>query len=661
MRSGAELTALRVAFSKADRQRLQYDAKRVVAKARQRSVPYGTNSGSRKEWTDGALLQNELGKQRRHIPVRDLMARASSAITALTPCLMMSPLTVAQYLKPGKTFFDLIIMDEASQVKPEDAVGALLRGSQAVIVGDPKQLPPTNFFDRALEDLEPDDEDETDSQIAADDRVSAESVLDLGMRAFQPVRRLRWHYRSQHESLIAFSNRQFYDRALVVFPAREEPSESLGIEFVQVNGQWQDRVNEREAKEIARVVSGFTRDHSGLSCGIVAMNQPQRDLIQAEVDKLTAGDADYVSYREHWEERLEPPFVKNLENVQGDERDVIFVSLGWGRTPEGALHQRFFPVNRRADGHRRLNVLFTRAKRKVVIFSSIQPEDIVVDSEKTAPGVRVLRDYLLYARDGLIERGEDEEGEADSPFESSVANALRELGFDVAQQVGVAGYRIDLAVRHPELRSRFVLGIECDGASYHSAKSARDRDRLRQEALERLGWRLTRVWSTDWFTDPRGQAERLAKEITAAIRAEPLSTATKVKMVDVPDEAQFAADVLDESGNATRQGPLRADEAETPESGPMVAESLRQPGRPEEPINVIDALRRFRDEVILRDFPGSEPNRCILREAMIEEIVKSYLDTPEDFHSKIPQWLRTATDGRQMRYLAEICEIVAAS
>src|SRR5271165_1382143 len=216
------------------------------------------------------------------------------------------------------------------------------------------------------------------------------------------------------------------------------------------------------------------RNHRNFSHGVVAMNQPQRELIEAEIERLTDRSIEALEYREYWESRLEPPFVKNLENVQGDERDVIFISLGWGRTVEGAIHQRFFPINRREDGHRRLNVLFTRAKRKLVLFVSLRPEDIVVNPERTAAGVRVLRDYLYYARDGRLERGAVTGDEADSPFETSVANALRARGHNVALQVGVAGYRIDIAARHPEDEARFVLGIECDGAAYHSSKSARD-------------------------------------------------------------------------------------------------------------------------------------------------------------------------------------------
>jgi very-short-patch-repair endonuclease len=444
---------------------------------------------------------------------------------------MMSPLTVAQYLKPGHLTFDLVVMDEASQIKPEDAIGALLRGNQTIIVGDPKQLPPTNFFDRALDD-EGGEDDDDDPLLHADDKIVAESVLDLAARSFQPARRLRWHYRSRHERLIAFSNREFYDDDLIVFPASSPMDATLGIEVVQMGGVWRNRTNAEEAQAVAKTIVDFVSRYPELSYGVVSMNQPQRELIQAELDVLALNDPDMMRYRDEWEERLEPPFVKNLENVQGDERDVIFISLGWGRTPTGGMFQRFYPVNRKEDGHRRLNVLFTRARRKVVVFTSIRPEDIVVDPEKTSRGVTVLRDYLLYGRDGKLVSGSNTERPADSPFELAVAQALRRRGYTVDLQVGVAGYFIDIAVRHPDKLAHFVLGIECDGATYHSAKSARDRDRLRQEALESLGWRLVRVWSTDWFRNHDAEADRLAAEVSAAIKADDGAGISPMHLVD---------------------------------------------------------------------------------------------------------------------------------
>jgi very-short-patch-repair endonuclease len=399
-------------------------------------------------------------------------------------------------------------------------------------------------------------------------------------------------------------------------------------------------------------------DYPSLSHGVVTMNQPQREQIEAEIDRLTLSDPVAAKYREHWGNELEPPFVKNLENVQGDERDVILISLGWGRTPERAMHQRFFPINRRDDGHRRLNVLFTRAKRKVVLFASLRPEDIVVDPERTAPGVRVLRDYLQYARDGRLERGVLTGGEADSPFETSVANALRSRGHDVALQVGVAGYSIDIGVRHPSQPGRFVLGVECDGATYHSAKSARDRDRLRQEALERLGWYLARVWSTDWFRDPTSEADRISALVRQAIAAITINRGEDVRLV--PQDG--SREGISPADSATMRLMQRIRVLPPPLDRPGELPLHATPPAPSPQASVgtqtVVALRVFRDEVIMRDLPGSEPNRCILREDMIKAIVQTGLDDPDDFHAKIPTWLRSKTDGRQMIYLERICELV---
>ena len=408
------------------------------------------------------------------------------------------------------------------------------------------------------------------------------------------------------------------------------------MELVQVNGRWRDRVNVEEAKTVADVVADFMRQHDELSYGVVTMNQPQRELIEAEIELRAANNGKIGAYRERWDDQLEPPFVKNLENVQGDERDVIFISLGWGRTPEGAMHQRFFPINRREDGHRRLNVLFTRAKRKVVLFSSLRPEDIVVDPERTARGVQVLRNYLLYARDGQLGGEVSGSAEAENPFELSVANALRAHGHRVVPQLGVAGYRIDIAVEHPGMPSRYVLGIECDGAQYNSAKSARDRDRLRQEALERLGWRVTRVWSTDLFHDQGGQTARLCLEIEDAIRSLNAAQEQQKRLVCLDAAIESVGTVIREEGYAYGQ----ASSVGQPEL-PLDGEIFFALGRAvSEATTLGDFLRKFRLEVIMRDLPDSDPDRCILREEMINAILKSKLDDPDEFREKIPLFLR---------------------
>lgn len=475
-------------------------------------VDMGHDSGPKKNWTGRALIQHEVTKQQRHIPTRELLDRAGRAVQQLMPCFMMSPLSVAQFLKPGAVQFDLVVMDEASQLRPEDAVGAIARAAQIVVVGDPKQLPPTNFFMGADEPT-PEDEDDT----AADEP----SILDQALAVLRPAKRLKWHYRSRHPSLIAFSNNEFYaDNPLILFPSPYHDRPEFGVKYVHVpDGKYGGRVNVPEAQCVANAALDHARQHPDRSLGVVALNQPQAELISLEIDRMAAANEEFELWRRRWEPSLERFFVKNLENVQGDERDVIFISTVYAKDEHGSFFQRFGPINSEG-GHRRLNVLFTRAKYQVMLFSSMDPADIRTD-EKSKWGVRALKGYLKFARDGHL-TGVSETGRpADSDFEVAVAEALRGAGFEAVPQVGVAGYFIDLAVRHPERAGDYALGVECDGAMYHSTKSARDRDRLRQEVLERLDWRIHRIWSLDWYRNSKRETERLLKAVREAIAAKP--------------------------------------------------------------------------------------------------------------------------------------------
>ncbi len=473
------------------------------------AVPAGIEIGKSSERTERALILHEISKQKRHIPIRQLLARAGGAAQALKPCFMMSPLSVAQYLKPGGLNFDLLVIDEASQMRPEDAVGAMARCQQIVVVGDPKQLPPTNFFGRA-------DNGDDDTE----EEVDAESILDLAQAAFRPARRLRWHYRSRHGSLIAFSNREFYDGDLMVFPSPAEAAGDRGVGSVFVGGLCKARCNEAEADAVCEAALGHMRTRPDFSLGIATMNQVQRELIAMKMDQLAAQNPDVEAYRERWSGTLERFFIKNLENVQGDERDVIFISTVFGPAEPGArVLQRFGPIIG-ASGHRRLNVLFTRAKHHVRLFTSMRPEDITAGPDSSR-GARVLRAYLAYAETGRLEAGEETGRGFDSDFEKFVHDRLRAEGYEVVSQVGVSGFSIDLAVRDPASPATFLLGIECDGASYHSSRSARDRDILRQQVLEGLGWTIYRIWSTDWFRDPHGQGKKLIQFIEQLVRSRP--------------------------------------------------------------------------------------------------------------------------------------------
>jgi transcription elongation GreA/GreB family factor len=504
--SGARLDDVRAKIARLDREVIKLARKQLQTKVHTAAKPpRGNGVGRKSEWTEMALIENEIGKQQRFISVRDLTRRAARALLELKPCWMMSPLAVAQYIDKKAIKFDLCIIDEASQMPPEAALGALMRCGQAVVVGDTNQLPPSNFFKSMIDD---DDADE-------DESVLDESILSMANATFRPARRLRWHYRSRHSGLIKFSNNLIYDNNLVVFPSPTEAMATMGVEYRAVKGLYKSGTNAVEARTLVDAALEFMRIDANRSLGIVTLNQKQRDLIREELDQAVAADPRAQDYIERWREHndgLEEFFVKNLENVQGDERDVIFIGTVYGpETLGGRVAQRFGPINGLA-GKRRLNVLFTRAKQKIITFSSMTAADIVAD-EAGNPGAYMLKRWLEYSASGVIEGGINIGREPDSEFEVYVMDQIRAMGLEPVPQIGVAGYFIDIGVRHPSWSHGFILGVECDGASYHSAKSARDRDRLRQEVLEGLGWKLHRIWSTDWFNNPLKEIEKLRRAV----------------------------------------------------------------------------------------------------------------------------------------------------
>lgn len=496
------------------RKRLQESDRKVIRLSRERlqsqlfknaRPPAGNGSGKKSTYTQLALLKNEISKKQRHIAVRSLTQRAAKALLELKPCWMMSPLAVAQYLPKGGIEFDLLIVDEASQMTPEDAVGALIRTKQAMVVGDTNQLPPTGFFRKVFEDEEADE----------DEKVTEESILEMANACFKPARRLRWHYRSRNSGLISFSNRHVYGDNLVVFPSAQEDHPTMGVSYVKVDGLYSTGTNPEEAKIMVDAIVDFMKKHPNKSLGVVLLNQKQRDLLTEEMNYALENNSDARKYKEKWEEEnegLESFFIKNLENVQGDERDVIFIGTVYGPEKEGApVMQRFGPINGVA-GRRRLNVLFSRAKERIVTFSSMTASDIRAEEDGN-PGVYMLGRWLEYAASGVLHSGEHSENEPDSEFEEHVIQQIKSIGCEAVPQVGVKGFSIDIGVKHPDWPHGFIMGVECDGASYHSSVSARDRDRLRQEVLEGLGWNLYRIWSTDWFEDPIRETEKLRKAV----------------------------------------------------------------------------------------------------------------------------------------------------
>ena len=451
------------------------------------------------------VLRREFQKKKRHFPVRKLMSKAGNAIQSIKPVFMMSPLSIAKYIPPGSVSFDLVVFDEASQVRPVEAMGAILRGKQAVVVGDSKQLPPTSFFDRAGDDMA-----EEQSETA-----DLESILGLFCAQGAPERWLRWHYRSRHESLITVSNHEFYENRLIVFPSPDAGKIESGLCFQldPENPYERGGVNVGEAKKVADAVIEHARTTPEITLGAVAFNLKQARRIEDELEILRRRNPSIEAsfFARHPEE---PFFVKNLENVQGDERDVIVISVGYGKLSGGFLPMNFGPLNQ-DGGERRLNVLITRARRRCVVYSNFVAADLDLRRAK-ARGIKALKTFLDYADTGVLDMPEESGRAADSPFEESVAAALRARGHEVEHQIGSAGFFIDLAVVDPDFPGRYMLGIECDGAMYHSAQSARDRDRLRQQVLEDKGWSIHRVWSTDWFRNRKRELTRIEDAIRNA-------------------------------------------------------------------------------------------------------------------------------------------------
>lgn len=464
------------------------------------------------------ILRRELNKSRKLMPLRKLFATIPNLITTLRPCFMMSPLSVSVFLDAGNYNFDMVIFDEASQVHTEDAIGAIMRGKQAIIVGDTKQLPPTNFFTTALGDDAYDID--TDESLKDDDANAYDSILDKATSVL-PEKSLRWHYRSKSEDLITFSNRKIYQGNLITFPSATSTAADWGVEYIYVENGIYDRSGKRcnmaEAKRVADLVFEHFRKHSQRSLGVVTFSEAQQDAIDAVIRQRRREDSRFEKFFN--EEVDEPFFIKNLETVQGDERDTIIFSIGYAKDSKGIMYMNFGPLSR-DGGYRRLNVAITRAKYNIKLVGSILPTDI--DLEKTsAEGVKLLRSYIEFAQQGVSaldnEITVDNDRDCDSPFEESVLKFLQDKGYRVSKQVGCSGYRIDLAIKHPTLSGKFAIGIECDGATYHSARTARERDRLRQTKLEDMGWTIYRIWSTDWIKNPASEQEKLVSAIDKAL------------------------------------------------------------------------------------------------------------------------------------------------
>jgi len=459
------------------------------------------------------ILQKAILGNGRGLSIRQLFDQIPTLLPALCPCMLMSPISVAQYLRLGSAAFDLVIFDEASQMPTSEAAGAIARGRELIVVGDPKQMPPTNFFSNLSFDEEnPDKED-------------LESILDDCLALSMPSRHLRWHYRSRHESLIAFSNAKYYENRLLTFPSVSEIRSR--VRWVSVNGFYdrgRSKHNVEEAKAIVAELRRIVQDPSmaGRSIGIVTFNSVQQKLIQDMVD-------DAVLFDPRLEQALlqgpEPLFIKNLENVQGDERDIILFSVGYGKDGEGKLYLNFGPLNREG-GWRRLNVAVSRARHEMVVFSTLKPEDIDL-GRTSSEGVAGLRAFLEYAHKGrnLLPRPIPKQDTLNHlTIEKEIAQRLQDRGIRLHTRVGCSDFRIDIAILHPEHPETYLLAVLCDGEDFAATREVSDRHLGRRRVLEQLGWRVHQVWTIDWWEDPAGTLDRVEQAYREALQFRQEST-----------------------------------------------------------------------------------------------------------------------------------------
>lgn len=523
-------------FAALDDRYLSLSRKMVFARLAAR-LP-SRRSGPCPEGTELGILKRECAKKARQKPVRLLLEQTPVLTPLLKPCFLMSPLSVAQYLPPGSAEFDLVVFDEASQIPVWDAIGVLARAKQHVIVGDPKQMPPTNFFQKG--------ESDSDDPISEDDVEDMESILEECIASGMFSAHLDWHYRSRHESLIAFSNHYYYGDRLSTFPSAVV-SDRLGVRFQFVQGGVYDRkktrTNGKEAKTLVDYVVARLLDPKARrrSVGIVTFSEAQRNLIEdllenarlrnKRLDRLLAEESD------------EPLFVKNLENVQGDERDVILFSVGYAPDAEGKFSMNFGPLNRQG-GERRLNVAVTRAKEQVVVFSSIHGAQID-PSRTSAVGAAHLRYFLEYAEKGFGVPAPASSEAAGEGLAATVGSFLEAHGWTADRDLGASGCRIDLAVRHPEREGEYLLGILCDGPGYAAQTDTRDREHLRASVLRGMGWRLVHVWTIDWALDRRRAEERLLATLEEAKTAPP----------PAPPEPQSEPEPAPESDSSPEETP----------------------------------------------------------------------------------------------------------
>jgi very-short-patch-repair endonuclease len=484
-----------------------------VARCLNRSLPAPDQVPRKSEL---GLLRHQMELKRPSASIREMVSNMPESFATLAPCVLMSPLSIAQYLPAGQQLFDVVIFDEASQITTWDAIGAIARGRQTIIVGDPKQLPPTSFFSRA--------DSEQDSEELEEYERDLESILDEARASGLPTLQLTWHYRSQHESLIAFSNWHYYDNQLITFPSVATQDQAVRLRYIDtgVFDRGGSRTNRVEAEAltaeaVARMQTWLTLpEDQRPTLGVITFNQPQQKLIEDLFDRARTAHPELEWFFD--DARTAPTIVKNLENVQGDERDVILFSIAFGFDQTGRFTRNFGALNR-DGGQRRLNVAVTRARQEMIVFTSFRAEHLSIEGVQHQ-GVVHLKNFLDYAERGpkalpAMDRGSV--GSHDSPFEEAVAERLRAKGWEVVPQIGVSRFRIDLGVINPDAPGAYLAGIECDGATYHSSATARDRDVVREHILRNLGWNIIRIWSPEWWHDSERETEEVHKKLTSLL------------------------------------------------------------------------------------------------------------------------------------------------
>ena len=506
--NGMKLDQLRKEFKVLDKSLSGLKKKKLFNKLAKNSIAGGFSHGQTKKCTDLALIKRIAGQKVPRIKLRELIKKSSQALLDMKPCFIMSPTVLSELVVAQEDFFDLLIIDEASQMRMEDSICALARSKQCVIVGDQQQSPPSNQFNVSMDD---DEEDE----------LIEESILDLANSRFKANRMLKWHYRSRHESLINFSNHHFYQNQLIIPPS---PITTSAVTSTKVNAYYKGKINIQEKDKLISDLIPFMSanirkgdgDKKSKSCLIVTMNMFQAESIDEDINKKKLEHPIIEEYENSWKDTGEEFVVKNLESVQGDERDVIFISTLFGpESPGMKTKQTFGPINNKG-GQRRLNVLFTRARQNLHLYTSLSSNDI--HSEGAPEGRQIFKAYIEYAKTGKIEIGDTSTGrEAPNDFQLFIGEGIKKMGYEIEHEVGVSGFFIDIGVKHKSFPDGFILGVECDGRAYHSSKSARDRDILRQEVLEGLGWNIYRIWSTDWFLNPNKELKKLDNYIKKLI------------------------------------------------------------------------------------------------------------------------------------------------